>query len=77
MRGRLAATGGVTPTKNHPIRLQKLKSGAWRTVESVRDGKGGQIVLRYRGPKAGKFRLHWSGVAEVQGAVSAAFRLRR
>ena len=54
VRGRLAATGGVTPTKNHPIRLQKLKSGAWRTVESVRDGKGGQIVLRYRGPKAGK-----------------------
>ncbi|WP_299927923.1 hypothetical protein [uncultured Nocardioides sp.] len=76
IRGRVRATGGITPDRNHKIRLQRFKQGRWMTTRSVLDGKGGLVVLRYSGARAGRFRLHWSGVTDVvQGDVSSTFRL--
>lgn len=76
IRGRLRATGGITPDRNHRIRLQRFKQDQWRTVKSVMDGKGGLVVMRYTGLRAGRFRLHWSGVTDVvEGDASPTFRM--
>jgi hypothetical protein len=76
VHGTIRATGGITPTLNHRFDLQRFRNGLWRTVASVYDGKGGDVVIRYGGRSAGKFRLRWKGVAAVvEGDVSATFRL--
>ncbi|MEO9324600.1 hypothetical protein ABFT23_13990 [Nocardioides sp. C4-1] len=78
VRGSLRATGGVRPSKNHRIRLQRHVSGRWVNVVTTRDGKDGAVAVTYRGPRSGRFRLQWDGVATtVRGDDSAPFRLRR